>query len=93
MLEYAKGEYIKFLCADDKIHPQLLEKLVAVMGTYPSVSIVSSYLEEFGDYTLSKKYKHTGGNLAITSLPISTPEWSAVNFCAPTLLSTTGPTG
>jgi hypothetical protein len=38
----------------------LLEKFVAVMDTYPSVSIVSSYLEEFGDYNLHKKYKHTG---------------------------------
>lgn len=47
-LEYARGEYIKFLCADDKFHPQLLEKFVAVMDQNPNVSIVSSYNKWFG---------------------------------------------
>jgi len=46
-LRYAKGEYIKFLCADDKFHPQLLEKFVAVMETYPQVSLVTCDKEVF----------------------------------------------
>lgn len=49
-LEYATGEYLKFLCADDKFAPQLLEKFVAIMEQYPNVSIVGSYNEVFGGY-------------------------------------------
>lgn len=40
-LELATGDYIKFLCADDKFHPQMLEKYVAVMDQYPNVSLVT----------------------------------------------------
>jgi glycosyltransferase involved in cell wall biosynthesis len=47
-LKYAKGDYIKLLCSDDKFHPQLLEKFVLIMDQYPTVSLVSSYREEFG---------------------------------------------
>ena len=47
-LKYAKGDYVKFLCSDDKFHPQLLEKFVVIMDQYPEVSLVSSYREEFG---------------------------------------------
>lgn len=51
-LEYANGEYIKYLLADDKLHPTLLEKFVAVMDSNPSVSLVTSYSNTFG--TVSK---------------------------------------
>lgn len=47
IIDFANGEYIKFLCADDKFHPQLLEKFVAILDQYPYVSLVSSYFEEF----------------------------------------------
>src|SRR5687767_8430509 len=40
-LEYATGEYIKFLCADDKFHPEMLAKFVAVMEENPTVSLVT----------------------------------------------------
>lgn len=46
-LEYAKGEYLKFLCADDKFHPQMLEKFVGVMETHPNVSLVTCDKEVF----------------------------------------------
>lgn len=47
-LEYSKGAYIKFLMADDKFHPQLLEKYVAIMDSYPKVSLVTAYRKFFG---------------------------------------------
>ena len=46
-LSMANGEYIKFLMADDKLHPQLLEKFVAVLDQYPNVSLVTSHKENF----------------------------------------------
>jgi glycosyltransferase involved in cell wall biosynthesis len=47
-LSYASGQYIKFLCADDKFFPHLLEKFVAVMDNYPGVSLVTSWSQGFG---------------------------------------------
>jgi glycosyltransferase involved in cell wall biosynthesis len=47
-LTYAKGEYIKYLCSDDKIHPQLLEKFVPIMDQNSNISLITSYREEFG---------------------------------------------
>ncbi|MEP6512763.1 MAG: glycosyltransferase family A protein [Parafilimonas sp.] len=47
-LAHARGEYIKFLCADDKFCPLLLEKFVTVMEQFPNVSLVTSYKEQFG---------------------------------------------
>lgn len=46
-LEYATGEYLKFLCADDKFHPQMLEKFTAVMDAHPNVSLVTCDKEVF----------------------------------------------
>ena len=47
-LGYAKGKYIKYLLADDKFHPQLLEKFVPIMEQYPNVSLTTSNSEMFG---------------------------------------------
>ncbi|HVX52214.1 MAG TPA: glycosyltransferase family 2 protein [Chitinophagaceae bacterium] len=47
-MEYARGEYIKFLMADDRFHPTLLEKCVGVLDKFPSVSLITSYRETFG---------------------------------------------
>jgi glycosyltransferase involved in cell wall biosynthesis len=47
-LEYGTGEYIKFLMADDKFHPELLAKFSSIMENNPSVSLVTSYRDMFG---------------------------------------------
>jgi glycosyltransferase involved in cell wall biosynthesis len=52
-LGYAKGEYIKFLLADDKFEPTLLEKFVPILDQYPNVSLVTSNRDTFG--TKNKK--------------------------------------
>jgi glycosyltransferase involved in cell wall biosynthesis len=40
-LSYAKGDYIKILCADDKFRKDLLEKMVNVMEKYKNVYLVA----------------------------------------------------
>lgn len=42
-LTLAKGMYIKFLMADDKFHPHLLERFVEVLDNNPDVALVTSY--------------------------------------------------
>lgn len=53
-LELVRGEYLKMLCADDRLHPQLLEKFVRVMDENPQVAIVGSHCEAFGDYSFCR---------------------------------------
>lgn len=47
-IRHARGEYIYSLDSDDKIHPKLLEKAVAVLDKRPKVGFVSSWLRRFG---------------------------------------------
>lgn len=46
-LLHANGEYIKFLNADDKFAPTLLEEFVKILDEHPSVSIVTSHRQYF----------------------------------------------
>lgn len=39
-LEYARGEYIKYLCVDDLLLPDCLERMVAGLDAHPTVSLV-----------------------------------------------------
>lgn len=39
-LEYARGEYIKFLCVDDLLLPLCLEMMVNALDEHPAVSLV-----------------------------------------------------
>jgi glycosyltransferase involved in cell wall biosynthesis len=47
-LKYTNGDYIKYLMADDKFHPELLEKFVQIMNGYSNVSLVTCNQEIFG---------------------------------------------
>jgi glycosyltransferase involved in cell wall biosynthesis len=59
-LELANGKYIKYLMSDDKFHPQILEKFVAVMEEHPNVSLVTSDRGVFGEinYTWVLPFHH-----------------------------------
>ena len=70
-LQYAKGEYIKFLCADDKFHPYLLQKFVTVMDNNKNISLITSYSEVFGIENIVRKTPFVGvisGKMIITDL-------------------------
>ena len=85
-LELANGTYIKYLCADDRFHPELLAKFVAVMDAYPTVALVTCYRKGFGSisnlFQLPVKNFHTGKD--IIKLTLNTYGWlgepSAVMF-------------
>jgi glycosyltransferase involved in cell wall biosynthesis len=47
-LTYAQGEYLKFLCADDKFRSDCLEKFVYVMEQNPNVSLAVCNKQMFG---------------------------------------------
>lgn len=48
-LDHSSGELIKFLCADDKFRPELLEKYVKLMDEYSNLSMVACNKRVFGD--------------------------------------------
>jgi glycosyltransferase involved in cell wall biosynthesis len=59
-LSYAKGEYIKFLLADDRLHPKQLETFVEILDNYPTVSLVTSSSESFGSHSAIRSAPFTG---------------------------------
>src|SRR3982751_4404826 len=49
LLARARGRYVSHLDADDRFHPEFLEKTVAVLDAHPEVTFVSTHLRMFGD--------------------------------------------
>ena len=47
-LSYAKGEYIKFLNADDVLHADVISKYVDIMQKNPGLSLITSSYTTFG---------------------------------------------
>jgi hypothetical protein len=50
-LELANGEYIKFLCADDRFAPTILEKYVPIMDADAGISLITCDKQAFGSKT------------------------------------------
>jgi glycosyltransferase involved in cell wall biosynthesis len=48
LIERARGEYLCALDADDKLHPEYLEKTVAALDRNPILGFVSTRLQTFG---------------------------------------------
>lgn len=58
LLQIAKGEYIKFLCSDDIIYPECLEKQVNILSDDKSISIVTcniNIINESGEKIFFRK--------------------------------------
>ena len=58
-LEYARGEYIKFLCVDDLLLPECLERMSVALDTHQSVTLVCGgrvYVNESNEMLGSKRY-------------------------------------
>lgn len=58
-LEYARGEYIKFLCVDDLLLPECLERMSVALDKHQSVTLVCGgrvYVNETNDVLRSKRY-------------------------------------
>ena len=47
-IERSRGRYICALDADDRLHPQFLEKTIPLLEADPSVAFVSTWLQMFG---------------------------------------------
>ncbi|MBO9699696.1 MAG: glycosyltransferase [Sporocytophaga sp.] len=71
-LYYAKGEYIKFLNADDILNNRALECFVKILDEHKDVSLVTSHYKSFGDeekmYITSKGAEKQDGKIAISKL-------------------------
>lgn len=72
-LEYAQGEYIKFLCVDDLLLPECLEKMSAALDIHQSVTLVCGgriYINEANEKLGFKRYASKSiivpGNKAIS---------------------------
>jgi glycosyltransferase involved in cell wall biosynthesis len=59
-VQHAKGSLIAALDADDYFHPQFFEKALVVLQKEPSVAVVTSYIQLFGE--VKKVSKPRGGN-------------------------------
>lgn len=48
-IRHARGSYIYSLDADDKVHPKLFQKSVAILDKHPRIGFVGSWLRYFGN--------------------------------------------
>ena len=58
-LEYARGEYIKFLCSDDLLLPECIERMAAALDMHQSVTLVCggrTYISETNKKLGSMQY-------------------------------------
>jgi len=67
-LQYAAGEYVKILCADDLLEPTCLEKSADILDSHPLVTLVASArllvtedLQVIGTWAYSPKPELTDG--------------------------------
>ncbi len=72
-LAYARGEYLKFLCADDKFRSTLLEQYVELMDRYPDLAMVACNKQVFGpkdnyEVNLTLKHYHSGRDMNLHML-------------------------
>ena len=54
LLEWASGEYVTLLSADDELPPGSLERSVRLMTRHPTIGMVYGGIEEFGENTVAR---------------------------------------
>ncbi|HXZ97297.1 MAG TPA: glycosyltransferase family 2 protein [Burkholderiales bacterium] len=71
-IEQARGQYVKFICADDSLEPICVERMVNVMSAHPQVSLVAcarrlvaGNLHAAGIARYSRRFLLTEGTAAI----------------------------
>ena len=76
-LKLAKGEYLKFLCADDKFDKFLLEKFISITEKHPDVALVTCFKEAFGDTTglITMPLKNWHSGQEIINYTLNTYGW------------------
>lgn len=87
-LQYASGKYIKYLLADDKFHPLLLDTYVNVMEANKNISLITSSRQIFGIKNCIKQppllYLQSGKKVITETLKDGQGNWigepSAVMF-------------
>ncbi|HVX52213.1 MAG TPA: glycosyltransferase family 2 protein [Chitinophagaceae bacterium] len=85
-LSLATGDYIKYLCADDKFDGELLEKFVEVMERYNKVSLVVCARKSLGnpENTVKLPFKYLQSGKTIIADTLNNKGWlgepSAVMF-------------
>lgn len=72
-LGYARGEFLKFLCADDKFRDTLLEKYVTLMDRFPKLAMVACNKQVFGpkdnyEVNLTLEHYHSGRDMNLHML-------------------------
>lgn len=53
LLEWASGDYVTLLSADDELPPGSLERSVRLMARHPTIGMVYGGIEEFGENTIA----------------------------------------
>lgn len=49
VFELARGEYLKYLCDDDVLHPSCVQRMVRVLNADPAVALVTSHRQVIDD--------------------------------------------
>jgi glycosyltransferase involved in cell wall biosynthesis len=76
-LTYANADYIKFVCADDKIHPEMLAKFYSVMELYPNVSLLTCYKQLFDGqpWLVELPFQHVQEGKKVIYHTMTTKSW------------------
>jgi glycosyltransferase involved in cell wall biosynthesis len=74
-LDYARGKYIRFLCADDLLSPRSLQRMSRALDSDPRVTLATGgrkFIDESGEKIITRRYARRN---------ITIPGGQAINRC------------